>query len=152
MNRSSFIIIILIVLSPILFSHGVDIVIIKGGTGIEAKYDSGDPITQAEVTVYSPGNNEEPFQSGVTDRNGRFLFSPDSEGTWKVVVNDLTGHGGTKKIEIDPISKIPAGNAEKPLSRGIKVLSGISVIFGLSGILFYLLAVRERKRGVDAHS
>jgi len=152
MNRSSLIIILSIVFSTAIFSHGVDIVTINGGTGIEAKYDTGDPISHAEITVYSPGNYKEPFQSGVTDRNGRFLFSPDSEGEWKVVINDWTGHGGTTKIKVGPNLKIPAGKTEKPLGRGMKILSGISVILGITGILFYLMAVRERERGSDAHS
>jgi len=152
MNKLFLIIIFSIALFPILFSHGVDIITISGGTGIEAKYDSGDPISHAEVTVYSPENNKEPFQSGVTDRNGCFLFFPDMNGVWKVVVNDWTGHGGTIKIKVDSISEMTVESREKPLGRGIKIFSGISVIFGLSGILFYLLAVRERKRGLDAHS
>ncbi len=152
MNRSSLIIILFIAFSVTLFSHGVDIVPINGGTGIEAKYDTGDPISHAEVTVYSPENHKEPFQSGVTDKNGRFLFFPDSEGEWRVVVNDWTGHGGTTKIKVGSDLEIPAGNTEKPLGRGMKIFSGISVIFGITGILFYLMAVRERKKGSDAHS
>ncbi len=152
MNKISLIIILLISVSPVLISHGVDIVSIKGGTGIEAKYDSGDPISHAEVTVYSPEEGSEPFQTGVTDKNGRFLFSPDMNGEWKVVVNDWTGHGGTIKIKVDNDLNLRSEKGEKPTGRGIKILSGVSVIFGLTGLLFYSLAIRERKRGVDAHS
>ncbi len=152
MNRINLIIVLSIIFSPFLYPHGVDILTINGGTGIEARYDSGDPISYAEVTVYSPENEKEPFQSGVTDRNGRFLFFPDLEGEWKIVVNDWTGHGGTFRIKVDPSLVSITGDGVGTPGRGIKILSGISVIFGLSGLLFYLVAIRERKRGRNAHS
>ncbi|MCK4888463.1 MAG: hypothetical protein KAS97_00950 [Candidatus Aminicenantes bacterium] len=135
-----------------LFSHGVDFVLINGGTGVEARYDSGDPISHAEVTVYSPENGDEPFQIGVTDRNGRFLFFPDADGKWKVVVNDGTGHGGIFYVTIKDSTSVQDEAIEKPAGRIVKILSGIMVIFGLTGILFFVLARRDRKRSVDAHS
>ena len=135
-----------------LYPHGVDILVIGGGSGVEAKYDSGDPISHADVTIYSPGNEEEPSQTGVTDRNGRFLFYPDMDGVWKVVVNDWTGHGGTKLITIKDSAIVQGPEVEMPIGRKTKILAGISVIFGLTGILFFVLARRERKRSVDAHS
>ncbi len=135
-----------------LFSHGVDIVLINGGTGIEARYDSGDPISHADVIIYSPENGYELFQVGVTDRNGRFLFFPDADGKWKVVVNDGTGHGGTKYVIINGSSIVQDEAIEKPVGRRIKILSGIMVIFGLTGVLFFALARRDRKRSLDAHS
>jgi nickel transport protein len=149
------IIVVAILIFPIsLFSHGVDIVLINGGTGIEARYDSGDPIVHADVIVYSPESKkyDDPFQVGITDRNGRFLFFPDADGKWKVVVNDGTGHGGTKYIIINDSSIVQDEAIEKPAGRSIKILSGIMVIFGLTGILFFALARRDRKRSVDAHS
>ena len=154
MNKIFFsIIVVAVLIFPIsLFPHGVDIVLFNGGTGIEARYDSGDPISHADVTVYSPGNGDEPFQIGVTDRNGRFLFFPDADGKWKVVVNDGTGHGGTKYIIVNNSSIVQDEAIQKPLGRSIKLLSGIIVIFGLTGILFFVLARRDRKRSGDAHS
>lgn len=134
------------------YPHGVDILVVVGGSGVEAKYDSGDPISHAEVTIYSPGNEDEPFQAGVTDRNGRFLFFPDMDGVWKVVINDGTGHGGTKFITIKDSSIVQGPEVEMPIGKKTKILAGISVIFGLTGILFFVLAGRERKRSVDAHS
>jgi len=136
------------------YSHGVDIMLTGGGTGIEARYDSGDPVSHAEVTIYSPADPEEPFQTGVTDRNGRFLFSPDADGEWKVVISDWTGHGGTKRIRFaaDPEGSGQETVSDGPVSRWMKVISGISVIFGITGILFFAAARRERKRGMDAHS
>lgn len=135
-----------------LFSHGVDIVLINGGTGVEARYGSEDPISHADVTVYSPENSDEPFQIGVTDRNGRFLFFPDADGKWKVIVNDGTGHGGTFYVTVKDTISVQGETIEKPAGRSIKILSGIMVIFGLTGILFFAMARRERKRSMDAHS
>ncbi len=135
-----------------LFPHGVDISMINGGTGIEAKYGSGDPISYAEVIVYFPESDDEPFQSGVTDRNGRFLFFPDVDGKWKVVVNDGTGHGGIFYITVKDAVSVQDKTTDKSAGRGINILSGIMVIFGFTGILFFLLARRERKGRGNAHS
>jgi len=147
------IIIVAVLLFPLsLFPHGVDFVLINGGTGVEARYDSGDPISHADVTVYSPENSDEPFQIGVTDRNGRFFFFPDADGKWKVIVNDGTGHGGTFYVTVRDSVSVQDELNVKPAGRKIKILSGIMVIFGLTGILFFALARRERKRSTDAHS
>jgi len=152
MKQNLFIILLSAALCSIVFSHGVDIVTITGGAGIEARYDSGEPISHAEVTVYSPNEQKEPFQSGTTDSNGRFIFYPDHSGEWKAVVNDWTGHGGTVIVKINEEMKPVPETGGRPPGRGLKVVAGVAVIFGLTGILSFLLARRERRRIEDAHS
>ncbi len=145
------ILIFIILFAPsLLLSHGVDIMMIDGGTGVKVMYDSGDPISQADVIVYSPDG--EPFQSGLTDKNGCFLFFPDIDGEWKIKINDGMGHGGIRSILMKNLKVVNRNEDYDLPGRRVKILSGISVIFGLTGILFFVLTIRERKRGRDAHS
>ena len=93
--------IIFLLLSITVFAHGVHYNILSKGAGIEAKYDDGEPMSYCETRIFSPGNSEEVFQQGLTDANGRFMFSPDIEGIWKIIVNDGMGHGIVVELPID---------------------------------------------------
>jgi len=76
----------------------------KTGTAVEitAEYDSGDPMSGAQVIVYAPDNPSEPWLSGVCDENGRFVFVPDisKSGIWDVQVR-FAGHGDIIHIPVD---------------------------------------------------
>jgi len=123
------------------FAHGVKGTVKEGGIVVTAQYDTGEPMSYAKVKISAPGAKLT-FQSGRTDRNGRFCFFPDGPGDWKVVVDDETGHrlevivpvNEAKELKTD---KQAGGSAESSLSRYEKVLMGISIIFGLSGIFFW---------------
>jgi nickel transport protein len=78
---------------------------------IQASYDSGEPMANAQITVYAPGSSD-PWLKGNTDDKGRFTFSPDTTkpGNWEVKVRQA-GHGD--------IATIPVGNAATTLiNRG----------------------------------
>jgi len=126
------------------WSHGV-LGRVESGKGIlvEVEYDDGEPMTYASIEIFDSEENL-PFQSGRTDRNGRFLFYPDKMGDWKVVVTDGMGHGLTLKTNIDKMFNLDKTNEqqakdinENSLSRYERTLMGISIIFGISGIFFW---------------
>ena len=68
---------------------------------IVARYDSGEPMADAQVTVYAPDDPSTPWLTGVCDDEGRFSFTPDSSrpGIWDVQVR-LAGHGGMVHIPV----------------------------------------------------
>ena len=77
-----------------------------------------------------------------TDRNGRFCFFPDIPGEWKLVVNDEMGHRLEVRVSVDESMALQAdqegGNiGQGRLSRLERAVIGISIIFGISGILFW---------------
>ncbi|MEB3358748.1 MAG: hypothetical protein VKK04_18625 [Synechococcales bacterium] len=49
-------------------------------------FSTGEPMASADVTVYAPGNREEPWFEGKTDEEGRFAFLPDPSqtGEWRI--------------------------------------------------------------------
>lgn len=139
---------IVFLLFPVsLHTHGVNYKKINGGVGIEAKYDGGEPISEAETKIFSPEDKIKIFQEGYTDINGRFLFYPDKPGKWRVFISDGMGHGVSTSIDIKDIKTMKTGKTGNiPVPLYNKVLTGISIILGITGILFYIVAVKRQKQ------
>jgi len=85
-------------------AHGANIEYQKtSAVEIEARYDSGTPMADAQVSVYSPDNPAEPWKTGLTDSRGRFVFipDPDKSGLWEVKVRQA-GHGDLIAVPVGP--------------------------------------------------
>lgn len=139
-------------ISPaLLYAHGVTSKIDTGGIVVSARYDTGEVMDYAKVTVSAPDANLK-FQSGRTDRNGRFCFFPDVSGNWRVVVDDEMGHRLVVNVPIDEVMVLRANhenvNSEPNfLTRYEKAVMGVSIIFGISGILVGWKARKSGKQG-----
>jgi len=136
-----FFLIIALILPSRLHAHGVTSKIDTGGIVVSAMYDTGEAMDYARVTISAPGANLK-FQSGRTDRNGRFCFFPDVSGDWKVVVDDEMGHRLEVNVPVDEAMVLLANHENENsgrdfLTRYEKVVMGVSIIFGISGILFW---------------
>lgn len=61
---------------------------------VQATYDSGEPMDNAQVTIYSPDDPATPWMQGVSDAQGEFIFVPEpgKTGTWTVRIRKA-GHG-----------------------------------------------------------
>jgi len=85
------------------WGHGVDLSYRQTqAVEITATFDSGEPMANAQVVVYAPDEPSQPWLTGTTDEQGRFLFSPDRDeaGTWEVTVRQA-GHGDVVTIPVD---------------------------------------------------
>ncbi|MFN2138155.1 MAG: carboxypeptidase-like regulatory domain-containing protein [Candidatus Promineifilaceae bacterium] len=106
------------------------------GVALAAAYDSGEPMAEAQVMIYAPNDLSTPWQTGTTDENGHYFFTPDPElpGTWDVQVRQA-GHG--------QIIHIPLGEGAMPTSGGGGfstmqiILMSACVIWGLAGTALY---------------
>ncbi|MFN3966161.1 MAG: hypothetical protein ACK4JE_00470 [Endomicrobiia bacterium] len=126
------------------FGHGIEYQVIKGGVGLKVSYSDGTPMSYSEVKIFSPQDKTTEFQTGLTDKNGCFVFYPDLKGKWKVEVNDGMGHGLVKEIEIsEDLTAKTETTHQLPIWN--KILTGVGFIFGLTGILFYLITKRKLK-------
>jgi nickel transport protein len=137
-------------MSPaLLYAHGVTGKIDTGGIIVSAMYDTGEAMDYAKVTISAPDANLK-FQSGRTDRNGRFCFFPDVSGNWKVVVDDEMGHRLEVHVPVNEAMSLQTirenGNSgPNLLTRCEKTVMGVSIIFGISGIVFWLKGRKTRK-------
>ncbi len=120
-------------------AHGVRGKVASGGVIVKAEYTTGDPMSYAKVVITAP-DKKIPFQIGRTDRNGRFCFYPDIPGKWKVVVEDGMGHRLEMNLPVKHVGHVGiSGYVETPMQRRIskylKAITGISIIFGIFGCL-----------------
>lgn len=68
---------------------------------LHAYYDTGEPMAEAQVIIYAPGNPTAPWGRGITDSEGGFSFVPDAiDGRWSMQVRQA-GHGAMAHIEFD---------------------------------------------------
>jgi nickel transport protein len=154
MKRLIFIIILglsfLSLLPRYLWAHGVVYEISKENAVIvKIGYDDGEPMSYAEVKIFSPLEREPAlsevegieYQNGRTDRNGCFAFFPDQAGEWRVVVNDGMGHGLVTEVPVKEGMNLNTIHHGFP--RGQKLITGIGIIWGLTGLVLYL---KLRKR------
>lgn len=98
----------MITMPTIALAHGANIQSrTTSAIEIKASYDNGQPMAEAQVQVYSPGEPQTPVFTGTTDEEGQFVFVPDQLGDWEVSVRQA-GHGhitvipvGTARTETD---------------------------------------------------
>jgi nickel transport protein len=119
-----------------LLGHGVETTVLTRGTGIEARYSDSSPLSDSEVTVFSPSNEKKPYLKGITDTHGRFMFIPDKKGTWTVTINDGMGHGDTKKITVSELFEAQGPESGSFSTMQIVVMA-LSVIWGCAGTALY---------------
>ena len=153
-NRTIILVLMIILTLPALLSaHGVTGKVKAGGLVVTAQYDTGEAMSYAKVNISAPGAKM-PFQSGRTDRNGRFCFFPDATGEWKVEVNDEMGHLLAVNVPVDAAMNLEtnpeAVRSKRFLSKYEKALVGIAVIFGVSGFFFWRQGIRSRKKAVES--
>ncbi len=104
---------------------------------IQATYDSGEPMAEAQVQIYDPTDPQAPRFTGTTDDEGRFSFTPDQSGDWEVTVRQA-GHGAIAVIPVSDdvhlVSTFRSNTQLTPLQRGI--MAGV-VAWGCVGTALY---------------
>jgi len=134
-----------------LCAHGVIGKVDAGGVVVTSEYDTGEPMSYAKVKISAPGAKLT-FQSGRTDRNGRFCFFPDGPGDWQVVVDDEMGHRLEVMVPVDETLAFQENQqreeaGESSLSRYERAFMGISIIFGIFGTILGWKGYRKPKQG-----
>jgi len=124
-------------------SHGIFQETTKKETVVIAvRYDDGEPASYAQVKISSPKGGNIEYQIGRTDKNGCFAFLPELPGRWRITIDDGLGH----KIDTDfVVGDSPGIEKKAPVTvcpRWHGVLTGLSLIFGISGLL---MVFRMRK-------
>ncbi len=141
-RQIGFPLIFLLVLLPApIHAHGVKGSTDVGGVCVTARYDTAEAMSYAAVTIRPPEKGLD-FQTGRTDRNGRFCFFPDGKGEWEVIVSDGMGHQLKVVVPVEQAStatgiKTTGHGKGESSSKFEKVVMGLSIIFGISGCLLW---------------
>lgn len=111
---------------------------------IEAKYDDGTPMANAQVVIYAPEDLATPWLKGTTDDVGSFTFVPDRDeqnrGNWDVKVRQA-GHGHIISIPITEgkLAQSPSNisSADAGYSPSQKIVMAAAVGWGFIGTALF---------------
>lgn len=115
---------------------------------IDASYAGGQPMANAQVTVYAPDNPSEAWKTGTTDPEGLYTFVPDRSGQWDVRVRQA-GHGDivTISVQKDTNNQAAASDWLSPESENPtvqKVLYSAAGAWGFFGTALFLVRRRNK--------
>ena len=151
-NIISLVWIVFFLLPQTALAHGVEgeVTLFSGGVVVTATYDTGEPMSYAKVEVYAPDSKIK-FQTGRTDRNGRFAFVPDMPGKWRVIISDGIGHQLELAVEVKSlahgkteIQKTADTNHRVFISRKTAAIMGVLLIFGIFGWIKEFWQIKRR--------
>ncbi len=97
--------IMLVSFAAVAYAHGVVIsytVKTNGEVELYAEFDTGEPMGEAQVTIYSPADPQTPWLTGTADEAGRYVFviDPELEGWWDIQYRKA-GHGNFIHFELE---------------------------------------------------
>jgi nickel transport protein len=108
---------------------------------VTVTHDDGTPLAFENVMILGPGDDA-PYQTGRTDRHGRFSFVPDRAGAWRIRVTSADGHGDETTVTVtDDLVALPH-TGTRP-DRSWKILTGIGVLLGVFGLVAFVQARRS---------
>ncbi|MFP4007616.1 MAG: carboxypeptidase-like regulatory domain-containing protein [Spirulinaceae cyanobacterium] len=143
-------------LSPKALAHGANISYQQTqAIEIQAQYDGGTPMDNAQVTVYAPDDPATPWLKGTTDEEGKFTFSPDPTltGNWDIKVRQA-GHGDLVSIPFEGNTSSDGGEnntvqiatASTPMNSGYTPLQkAVMAAVGVWGCVGTALFFARRK-------
>lgn len=108
---------------------------IEEGAAVSVKlfFADGSEFNFESYEVYRAGD-EIPFQVGRTDAHGRVVFLPDRAGTWRIKAFSEDGHGADFSFTTGVKGEVRDAN-EPFLERHLRIIVGVSVIFGCFGLV-----------------
>ncbi|MBS3808318.1 MAG: hypothetical protein KGY60_12500 [Bacteroidales bacterium] len=135
---------------------------------VKAYFSQASPLASASVNIYAPGEDQ-PYQTGRTDRRGFFAFVPSVAGEWIFEIDDEQGHRHQANIiidknfikgmaaeeeppedEADKTAATPVAEEETDSPAGIplfyKILFGLALIFGITGIYYGVRAKQSAEK------
>ncbi len=134
---------------PAALAHGVavDYRVTSANVEIEATYDSGKPLANAQVVIYAPDAPTQAWLTGTADAEGRFSFTPPANqmGNWQVKVRQA-GHGAVLNVPVASNSQdaglqvaqdsgLHESHAVNPVQRGLMSFAVIGG-FVLTAVIF----------------
>ncbi|RKZ10148.1 carboxypeptidase regulatory-like domain-containing protein [Candidatus Fermentibacteria bacterium] len=136
---------VFLMLTAPVFGHGARVVWELQGDSvhISASFDDGQPLSRAQVTVFSGAAPSVPHIVGMTDENGEFSFLPDREESlnWDVQVRSA-GHGDMVHLSL---TEEPAVESEQGTFSTLQVvLMSACVVLGFVGTALFFASRRKK--------
>lgn len=133
---------------------------------VHSQYGANEFCSYADVSIFSPESDTTEFQIGNADVNGNFSFLPDQPGMWTVKADDGMGHVKSAGIEVaesffsdqqkginSSTASVDADRSAEKIPVYLKAVFGLSLIFGITGILYWIKAsrvIKNREKSIEA--
>lgn len=118
-------------------AHGTDIRYTVEGNQIvvEAIFDDGTPMPEAQIVVYAPNDPQQPYMRGIADENGFYRFTIDNQisGSWDVSVR-TAGHGEIINI---PVAGDGSIGVQRQSLTWLRPVLTVAVIAALVAVALY---------------
>lgn len=122
---------------------------------IQAKYDDGTPMANAQVVIYAPSDRATPWLKGTTDESGNFSFIPDTDaeniGNWDVKVRQA-GHGDITSIPITEDlaentvqTQLSSSSDDSDYSSAQKAIMAAAGVWGFVGTALFFARSKSSK-------
>jgi nickel transport protein len=129
---------------PPALAHELEHSVVEGqAVVVSIRYPDGRPFSYERYEVHRVGDDF-PYASGRTDPNGRLAFLPDAAGTWLVRAFSEDGHGLEVEVASDGVRPL-AADGQATLDRPTRILVGLSLLFGLFGLISLWAGWRRRQ-------
>jgi nickel transport protein len=133
-------------MAAVAHAHGTSIELIASGDEIliHALFDSGEPMSNAQISVYAPDNPREAWLTGEADADGRYSFTVDTSinGAWAVSIR-TAGHGELLHFNVTRSGRISLDETTERTPQQTALIAG-GVVAALGGIAWYFS--RKRKK------
>ncbi|MDO9172154.1 MAG: ABC transporter permease [bacterium] len=136
-------VVFIVLMAPVAATaHGLDHTIAGDrAVVVTLTYDDGAPFS-FETCEVTPPAADAPSQVGRTDRRGRVVFLADRPGDWRVRVVAQDGHGADLTVPIGA-DLLPSQDHAAGPTRPVKLVTGVSVLFGIFGVVALLMSRRK---------
>lgn len=121
--------------------------------GVHARFDTGAPMENAQVSVFAPDDPATPWLTGQADAAGQFVFTPDAKaGRWAIQVRQA-GHGAMGYVEVGgngadslviTAAPGPAGAPGAGTTLTQRLIMVACVLWGALGTALYLRRPRHK--------
>ncbi|MEL6602993.1 MAG: carboxypeptidase-like regulatory domain-containing protein [Cyanobacteria bacterium J06614_10] len=122
---------------PAAQAHGTQINITQS-TEIQATFETGEPMSDAQVLIYAPTDPQTPWKTAKTNEEGRYTFTPDAQqpGLWEVTVRQA-GHGHTTGFAVGEQTAMANASSGLAASSTQKWIAIAATIWGFVGTALF---------------
>jgi len=113
-----------------------------GAVAVALSYADGQPFAYEKYEL-TPEGQQAPQQVGNTDAAGRVVFLPGTHRRWRLKAYSADGHGVDLNFESPPVDTPAAVTTTDTPDRATQLIFGLSVLFGLFGLLQLFLHRRK---------
>ena len=129
------------------YAHGTVVDLAEvGAIQIEARFDDGTPMAEAQVAIYAPTDRATPWLTGQADENGYFVFVPDRSltGQWDIQLR-TSGHGDWVYVDIADGAVAELRSSGGGLTWAQIALMSAAVIWGFVGTALYFMGEKKEQ-------